>query len=66
MRLADEPVAHIAAKAISMLSGMTLATSSEARTSRRNRNSTATTSRPPSVRFLRIVCVVRSTSALWS
>ena len=66
IRLADTPKNRMPMKPTSIETGMTAATMSEARTSRRKKKSTATTSRLPSSRFLVSVAVVRSMTSVWS
>ncbi len=66
IRFADTPNRRMPMKPLSMESGMTAATMSDARTSRRKKKSTATTSSEPSIRLRRTVAAVRSMTAVWS
>ena len=66
IRFAEIPKSRIPANPTSMESGITQATMRAARTSPRNRKSTSTTSRQPSIRLRRTVAEVRWMTSLWS
>ena len=65
IRFAEMPARSITKKANSSDNGMTEAVISEARRLRKNTNRISVTSSPPSSRFLKTVCVVRSTTSPW-
>ncbi len=65
-RLAAMPKRSMPQKANSIASGMARATMAAARRLPRNKNSTATTSRPASKRFFRTVSMTKSTSSVRS
>ena len=66
IRFAETPKMRMPMKPTSIESGMTAATISDARTSRRKTKSTTMTRRLPSTRFVATVRVVRSMTSLWS
>ena len=66
IRLPESPACIMPVKAISMARGMADATIRPARRSPRKRNSTATTSRPPSSRLLRTVVMTLDTKIVRS
>ena len=66
IRFAEMPNSRIPMKPTSIESGMTAATMSAARTSRKKMKRTAMTSRQPSMRLLRTVAEVRWMTSLWS
>ena len=66
IRLADTPKRRMPMNPTSIESGITAATISEARTSRRKKKSTTRTNPQPSRRFRVKVAVVRPMTSLWS
>ena len=66
MRFAETPKTLIPKKPASIAIGITAATMSDARTSRRKKKRTAMTRSEPSTRFRVTVRAVRSMTSLWS
>ena len=66
MRLAETPKTRMPRNPTSIERGMTAATISEARTSRRKKKRTTMTRSEPSRRFFVTVWDVRSMTSLWS